>query len=171
MVLHRATLSIFAIACIGFVPVAFAETRPVEFLAAQAPNEHNVRNLIGIVVLNDGGDMIGKINYLLMTDKGQITTVTIGVGGLLGVGEKNVGVPFSALTITDDGNGSRIVRLAVSKQQLEAAPKFQWVETPVVVQVEETIKTGVDKVKSTAVDLGKKASEAVKTETKSTPTN
>ena len=171
MALHRATLSVFAIVCIGFVPVAFAETRTVEFLATQASNEHNVRNLIGIAVLNDSGDVIGKINYLLMTDKGQITTVTIGVGGLLGVGEKNVGVPFSALTIADEGNGSRIVRLAVTKQQLEAAPKFQWLQTPMVFQVEETIKTGVDKVTSTAVDLGKKASEAVKTATKPTPTN
>jgi hypothetical protein len=160
------SLGVCTLVGLGTASIAHADTRPINFVASQAPNERNIKDLIGAGVINESGQLIGTINYLLMNDKGLITTVTIGVGGLLGVGEKNVGITFSDLSILNDERGSPVIRLSVSKQQLEAAPKFQWRETPMVVRVEETIKKAADKVQATASDLGKKTGEIFKEQTK-----
>jgi len=165
------SLGVLSLAGLGTSSATFADTRPINFVAAQAPNERNLKDLIGAGVSNESGQLIGTINYLLMTEKGLITTVTIGVGGVLGVGEKNVGVPFSDLSIVDDDKGSQTIRLSVTKQQLEAAPKFQWRETPMVVRVEETLKTAADKVQATASEIGKKTGELIKDQSKPAPTN
>jgi hypothetical protein len=161
-------LGVLTVVGLGSSSMTLADTRPINFVTSQAPNERNIKNLMGADVVNDVGQLIGSINYLLMNKQGLVTTVTIGVGGVLGVGEKNVGVPFSDLIILDDEQGSQIVRLSVSKQQLEAAPKFQWRETPMVVQVEETIKKAADKVQATASDIGKKTKEIFKDQPKPT---
>ena len=165
------TLGVLTMVGLGTPSMTLADTRPINFVASQAPNEHNSKDLVGAGVVNDSGQLIGTINYLLMNDQGLVTTVTIGVGGVLGVGEKNVGVPFSDLSILGDEKGSQTVRLSVSKQQLEAAPKFQWREIPMVVQVEETIKKAADKVQATASDIGKKTGEIFKEQTKPATTN
>ena len=136
------------------------------FVTTQKADEHNAGALVGRNIVNDAGEIIGNVNFLLMNDQGQITTVTIGVGGFLGVGEKNVGVPFSALKISDDGNGNRVVKLAATKAQIDIAPKFVWLETPMSVRVEEAVKTAADKVSTTAKSAAEKASEAMKGEPK-----
>ncbi len=165
------SFGILAITGLAIPSATLADTRAINFVASQAPNERNIKDLIGAGVINESGQLIGAINYVLMNDKGMITTVTIGVGGVLGVGEKNVGVPFSDLAIVVDEKGSQTVRLLVSKQQLEAAPKFQWRETPMVVQVEETIKKVTDKVQATASEISKKTGEILKDQTKPATTN
>lgn len=49
---------------------------------------------------------IGKIDDVLVSESGQISALVIGVGGFLGVGEKDVAVPFSAVrrTVKDKKN-------------------------------------------------------------------
>ena len=71
--------------------------------------------------------------------------MVLGVGGFLGVGEKHVAVPFSALTYTVGKDGARIISIALSKDQLKLAPAFKAVE-----------KTRMDAVKDKASDIGKK---------------
>ena len=61
----------------------------------------------------------------------------IGVGGFLGIGEKNVAMPYTALSITADANGKRVVKLAVSKEQLKAAPQFKATEKTVYMRAKE----------------------------------
>ena len=138
-----------------------AATPPVTFVDAQKTGEINVGALIGMPVVNDKAETVGNINYVLIDAKGQATTVTVGVGGFLGIGEKNVGVSFSSLNFADVTDGRRLVKLQVTKDQLLAAPKYQWLETPLAVRVEETIKNTADKIKSTAKDVGDKASETM----------
>ena len=40
---------------------------------------------------------LGEINNVIINEKGDVVAAIIGVGGFLGIGEKNVGVPFDAL--------------------------------------------------------------------------
>ncbi len=53
--------------------------------------------LIGLNVYNEQNDKIGDIKDLMVNKSGNIDMVVIGVGGFLGVGERDVAVKFSEL--------------------------------------------------------------------------
>ena len=93
----------------------------VPFVTQQPNNEWLARVFIGQAVHNAAGETIGDINDLVFNRKGQISTVVIGVGGFLSIGEKGVGVPFSTLTFNVGKNGERIIVVALSKQDLVQA--------------------------------------------------
>ena len=63
------------------------------------------------------------MNDLLLDKSGKINAVIIGVGGFLGVGEKNVAVPFSSLKGAEK-NGSRYLVLETTKEALQTAPGY-----------------------------------------------
>ena len=48
-------------------------------------------------VYDPSNHSIGKIDDVLVSESGQVSALVIGVGGFLGVGEKDVAVPFSAV--------------------------------------------------------------------------
>ena len=120
----------------------------VPFVTQQPNNEWLARVFIGQAVHNAAGETIGDINDLVFNRKGQISTVVIGVGGFLSIGEKGVGVPFSTLSFNVGKNGERIIVVALSKQDLVQAPVFKATE-----------KTTFDKVKDKATDLSHKAAD------------
>ena len=66
----------------------------------------------------------------LIGNDGKIRAVVIGVGGFLGVGEKNVAVPLDALNITRKPDSSAIDKISVSysKDELKNAPTFAYYE-------------------------------------------
>jgi hypothetical protein len=53
--------------------------------------------VVGLKVYNDNNDSVGSIDDLLIDKDGNIKAVVIGVGGLLGVGEHLVAVPFDKI--------------------------------------------------------------------------
>ena len=69
-----------------------------------------------------------------MTDRsGKILAALIGVGGFLGIGEKDVAVRFEDLKLTRDENNNVKVVLNVSKETLASAPDYKTLdEQPVV---------------------------------------
>ncbi len=66
---------------------------------------------------------IGAIDDVLMSRGGQPEQAIIGVGGFLGMGEKDVAIPFSELKIKSR-NGKNWFELAKTKDQLKSAPAF-----------------------------------------------
>jgi sporulation protein YlmC with PRC-barrel domain len=60
--------------------------------------------LIGTTVVSANNESIGDVNDVILDRGGQVAGVVIGVGGFLGIGEKDVAVPFSALEITASAN-------------------------------------------------------------------
>lgn len=83
-------------------------------------------NIIGESVYNGSGDQaknIGDVNDIVIGDDGQVQAVVVGVGGFLGIGEKNVAVDYSKLNWAE-GNGDRWLVTDVSKEQLESMPGF-----------------------------------------------
>ena len=95
------------------------------FVTQQSANEFLARVFIGQAVHNTAGERVGDINDLAFDRKGHISTVVIGVGGFLSIGEKSVGVPFSALTFKVGKDGERVVAVALTKQDLTQAPAFK----------------------------------------------
>ena len=67
---------------------------------------------------------IGDINNLIVAKDGSVDAVIIGVGGFLGMGEKNVAVPFDSLKWSVDANGHASAWLDTTKDQLKNAPSF-----------------------------------------------
>ena len=74
-------------------------------------------------VYDNSDNKIGDVNDLLVGNNGKIEAVIIGVGGLLGIGEKNVAVAFSSLKIAEK-NGSRYLVVDTTKEALQAAPGY-----------------------------------------------
>ncbi|MEZ5827324.1 MAG: PRC-barrel domain-containing protein [Hyphomicrobiales bacterium] len=70
---------------------------------------------------------IGDVNDLLLDKKGRIQAVIVGVGGFLGVGEKDVAVPFEALKVAEK-NGDTYLVMNATKATLEKAPGYVYNE-------------------------------------------
>ena len=120
----------------------------IAFTTEQPATEWLAHVFIGADVLNAAGETVGDVRDLLFDRTGRINMVVLGVGGFLGVGEKHVAVPFSALTYTVSKDGVRIISIALSKDELMKAPAFKAVE-----------KTRMDAVRDKASDIGHKTVE------------
>jgi len=53
--------------------------------------------LIGTTVVSTNNESIGDVNDVILGRDGQVMAVVVGVGGFLGIGEKNVAVSFQSL--------------------------------------------------------------------------
>jgi sporulation protein YlmC with PRC-barrel domain len=72
---------------------------------------------------------IGDVNNLVVGERGEVAAVVIGVGGFLGIGEKNVAVNYAELQWVTAEDGSKRFVLNTTKEALETAPNFETTET------------------------------------------
>ncbi len=80
---------------------------------------------IGQAVYSATNENIGEINDLVMSkDQNGNALAIIGVGGFLGMGEKDVAIPFADISVTRDENNMMHLTISATKEQLEAAPTF-----------------------------------------------
>ncbi|MBC2773048.1 PRC-barrel domain-containing protein [Rhizobium sp. AQ_MP] len=70
------------------------------YLTEQAENHISVNDFMGQAIYTADNQSIGNINDLLVEKDGGVVAAVVGVGGFLGIGEKNVAVPFENITIT-----------------------------------------------------------------------
>jgi sporulation protein YlmC with PRC-barrel domain len=70
------------------------------YLTEQAENQISVNDFLGQAIYTADNQSIGDINDLLVQDDGGVVAAVVGVGGFLGIGEKNVAIPFDKITIT-----------------------------------------------------------------------
>ena len=131
------------------------EKSNIKYITRQAPTDWTAEALIGRTVENANGDNLGEINNVIINEKGDVVAVVIGVGGFLGIGEKNVGVSFDDLdfkttepmndrTATKEEKAEQktdsvaarfdtehqdiSIVLNTTKEDLEAAPTFVWLD-------------------------------------------
>ncbi len=104
---------------------ATADTADADkFIMQQDADDVLASTLIGTSVQNGAGESLGSINDVVLSADGQVDVIVIGVGGFLGIGEKNVGVSFDAIEKSTDANGNAILVLDATAEELEAAPAF-----------------------------------------------
>jgi sporulation protein YlmC with PRC-barrel domain len=60
-------------------------------------NDWRASKLMGVNMYGSNNEKIGDINEVLLDQSGQAKVVIIGVGGFLGIGEKNVAIPFDKI--------------------------------------------------------------------------
>ncbi|MFN3363793.1 MAG: PRC-barrel domain-containing protein [Allorhizobium sp.] len=70
------------------------------YLTEQAENQISVNDFMGQPIYTSDNQSIGDINDLLVQEDGGIVAAVVGVGGFLGIGQKNVAIPFDNITIT-----------------------------------------------------------------------
>jgi sporulation protein YlmC with PRC-barrel domain len=68
---------------------------------------------------------LGEIKDMLLDREGKVQAVIVSVGGFLGMGEKDVAVPFDAVTTTQRDNRFWLA-MNVNKDQLRSAPGFRY---------------------------------------------
>lgn len=72
-------------------------------------------------------DDIGEINDIIISKSGDVEAVILGVGGFLGMGERDVSVSMDAIKVlTEEGDANeRFLVVTTSKEELEKAPVFE----------------------------------------------
>ncbi|GLS39510.1 photosystem reaction center subunit H [Mesorhizobium tianshanense] len=83
-------------------------------------------NIVGETVYNgtaDDAQNIGDVNDIVLAKDGKAESLVIGVGGFLGIGEKNVAYQFDKAQWAEK-NGDRWLVAQTTKEELEAQPDF-----------------------------------------------
>jgi sporulation protein YlmC with PRC-barrel domain len=91
-----------------------------------APGDIDAQQLIGRTVENPDGENIGEIESAVIDQDGTVRYLIVGVGGFLGVGERDVALAWDDLTISE--NGERVTT-SLSKEQLAALPEHRFPES------------------------------------------
>lgn len=97
-------------------------------------------------------EKIGEINDLVIGHDGKVAAVVVGVGGFLGIGEKNVAVEYNQLqwTVAED-NSERLV-LPTTKEALEAAVPVEMIEDqPMQTAAAPAAQPAADQVETGAI--------------------
>src|SRR5438067_595309 len=91
-------------------------------------NDWSANKMIGKTVRNSAGESLGKIEDLVIDPTtGGVAFGILSFGGLLGMGDKLVAVPWRAL---NGGSNGDDVMLDVDKNVLERAPSFDRTRLP-----------------------------------------
>lgn len=126
-----------------------------QFLEQQSPDQWRTNKMIGLSVYGPNKEKIGVISEILLDKNGNAEAAVIGVGGFLGIGTKDVAVPFKSLqwrertssasderpSTTGSGDVSPPVQppatpeqgyphdaqLNMTQDQLKAAPEFKYI--------------------------------------------
>jgi hypothetical protein len=121
---------------------AALKTGPASYLDAAGPNDVLASNLIGMRVYAVDTDIdasqaypadarkdwddVGEVNDVVLDWDGSVKAVVLGVGGFLGIGEKDVAIEMASLRKVRETNDSNDWFLVVnsSKELLTNAPAY-----------------------------------------------
>src|SRR5690606_28298985 len=76
----------------------------------------------------DDAEQLGEINDIVIGETGEVSAVIIGVGGFLGIGEKNVAVNYEDIDWTVASDDTERLVLDTTKEALEAAAAVELVD-------------------------------------------
>lgn len=108
------------------MPKAATQLDSGSYATTQAATDWRSSKVVGLNVYNSKQEKIGDINDLIIGTNGAITHAVVGVGGFLGVGEKNVAVPFASVKMSRDKDGNLSAMVDSTKEALTAAPTFKF---------------------------------------------
>lgn len=126
------SFAIVMLAAVTMTGAASAQTAPNQVNAnsiAPTQGEGGWRGskLAGVDVYNDANEKIGNINDVILDRSGKVTSVVLGVGGFLGMGEHYVAIPYD---------------------------KFKWVDQPVTATTTSTTSAPTNAPATTAAPDG-----------------
>jgi hypothetical protein len=105
-----------------------------KFLKEQTADDMLASTIIGKSAYNSQDESIGEVTDLVTDRSGKILAALIGVGGFLGIGQKDVAVSFEDLKFARDDNNNVKVVLNLSKETLAQAPDYKTLDEQSVVE-------------------------------------
>ncbi|TCO74464.1 PRC-barrel domain-containing protein [Chromatocurvus halotolerans] len=93
-------------------------------------------HLMEATVKTTGGEAVGSVSDLIVDEDGQIVAIVVGVGGILGMGEKDVAIGWDDVqrskmsskagtsTASDDSDDLEL-HIDMSREELRSAPEFE----------------------------------------------
>ena len=81
---------------------AHEPARTHSWLAQEQPGQWRASKLEGLDVYNQNNEKIGDISEMLVDSSGKIQAVVVGVGGFLGIGERDVAIPFDQVKFVNE---------------------------------------------------------------------
>jgi sporulation protein YlmC with PRC-barrel domain len=121
-----------AVICILLAGQVFAETGTTPLEGWQRSSQ-----ITGMTVNNPQGEKLGTINDLLIDHSGAVKYAILSHGGLLGIGDKLIPIPWNAFKL---GKEKSILVVNIDKGALEKAPNFDPKEWPKVTSPESLKK-------------------------------
>lgn len=117
----------FGVAMSGLFAVsAIAQATNTGLMTEQGPDRYLAKdNLIGVKVHDQDDTIVGDVEDLIIDSTNRVVGVVIGTGGVLGLGEKRVGVRLSALNFEETDGTTRAVLSGITKDDLDAATEFK----------------------------------------------
>jgi sporulation protein YlmC with PRC-barrel domain len=79
---------------------------------------------MGQSVYTAANENVGEINDLIMNKDLDTIVAVVGVGGFLGIGQKNVAIPIDDITVVKDTDNTMRLTINETKEHLEALPDF-----------------------------------------------
>ena len=121
-----------SVICILLAGQVWAETGTTPLEGWQRSSQ-----IAGMTVTNPQGEKLGKIDDLLIDQGGAVKYAILSHGGLLGIGDKLIPIPWRALKL-DKEKGTLVVN--ADKAAMEKAPSFDPKEWPKVIDPESLKK-------------------------------
>jgi sporulation protein YlmC with PRC-barrel domain len=92
----------------GNQPAAAETTHSPKFIQAQTGNEWAFSKFKGTNVLGPDNTKVGDVTDIIFDKQGKVHGLVVGVGGFLGIGEKNVAIDLSAFEVVPYSTGSNM---------------------------------------------------------------
>jgi hypothetical protein len=106
-------------------PAAGAKTNAPLFIPEQTRDHVLAKSLIGANVIDVSGNEVGTVKDLIIDKRGNAVGIIVSWGGVLGIGGKAVAISFGPAQVHDgEKPETKLVRLNVTKDAIEAAPEF-----------------------------------------------
>ncbi len=157
--MKNSALALIAAASLCLTSLAHAQQPPstsldTVFYAKQDPDQYLAKDLLlSAKVKGDDGKIIGDIEDLIINEYNQVVGVIMGVGGFLGMGEKRIGVRYSALKFKEKDGKPEVTLPGVTRAVLKQTPAYKRALPP---------KSFFEKVIERSKELATKTSETTK---------
>jgi sporulation protein YlmC with PRC-barrel domain len=102
-----------------------------DFIPKQSPDQHLASKFTGTNVIGTDDKKIGDVSDVLFDKDNKIIAFVVGVGGFLGIGQKDVAIaPVSFEAVSGTNGNAMKLRLSMTKDELKAAPTFERYQPP-----------------------------------------
>jgi sporulation protein YlmC with PRC-barrel domain len=114
-------------------PAAKSETMPTpgatgarQFVTQQSSDQWLATKFKGTDVIGSNNEKIGDVSDMLIDQQGRIVAYIVGVGGFLGIGQKDVALAPNAFQLQPASDREEMkLKLAMTRDELKDAPEFK----------------------------------------------
>jgi hypothetical protein len=96
-----------------------------ETMSSLPPDSFTITDYYKQDVYDKEKNSVGKIDDVLIDKSGKITAFIVGVGGFLGIGEKDVGLPFAAVK-SEKKDNKWYLTVGETKDSLKSAAGYKY---------------------------------------------